>query len=1058
MSRLIVLILPLLLLWWAGWTGGGHGDRSKLPTQEVWHDSRMSFEGKLPEKKFPEGDFQVRDLEKLFQWHAPSAEGQRRVKGRRVKEVEGANGALTEMIWDRIDPALKEELDDRERGQLVSYIAGLISPAAMAQPWVCWAPGVSEAKVAAYHEAERLTGLSRGGYEILANQFLNGGRWSRTATDGFSFDSQGDSSIVTWSIVPDGTTTPGLLDQADAGSNLRAWMASIYGGSPTGPAEDQPWFGFFEDAFASIAETCGITLVYEGHDDGEELSSFTIGVLGERGDIRLSARALDGNSGNLALAFGPDHGDIIFDSSDEIFEIISGSSIRLFNTITHELGHSLGLAHVCPINRTKLLEPILTTTFRGAQFDEYQSLQRLYGDAMERHGSFRTNDTFAEATPIRVSLLEVASFPRLSIDGSGDRDFFRFEVLQGQRLEVALFPGESTYLEGAQVTTGCTQGASFDSTRVKDLVIEIVDQDGATILAGSDRGGPGQIERIDLFEFPRDGPYFLKVRGESVKAAQLYELQLKLEDRLPGPRLVLGEWHVVAESGSVKNGRLDPNETLRVHIELENEGELPTGALTARATGSGNVTVFSQSLPGTLASGESGVLELVFGAEGECGDFADLNLLIADHSGTLFEVTRRYELGNLVKTVVFNEAFEGSNDLPMNWSSLEAGSGVAWDRVTTRADAGIGSVFAAGRASVGEASLLSPRFVLASDGGTLSFKHSFDLEAGYDGAVLEVSRDGGAWLDLLEDPAVIVTGGYNRTIGRNNESAIAGQRAWSGKLSFFVSTTAALPSAWAGEAIQFRWRVVHDNSTLKEGWWVDTITMEMVVKDCEAHLPGISLSLVRGALDENFPSRPVILGVQSELPLVLPVLIPLVSGGTAEGRDFQGGLAVTLPAGVMALEVPFFVNQDEEEEGIETLTVVVPDGLAGFVPGSQSLVSLEIADRVDLQGWSGHFLGGPVDLLADSDGDGFSELAEYLLGTDPTMALSRPKVTLEVSGDDLLIPLVFLPDRDDAVLGIEASGNLQDWHPVGFESRHEGLWVSPTEGQAFLRLTFSTNQ
>ena len=133
----------------------------------------------------------------------------------------------------------------------------------------------------------------------------------------------------------------------------------------SGPAADQPWFEIFKSAFEEMAGTCGLTLIYEPTDDGVRVESSNPGELGIRGDIRISARELDGNSGNLAIAFPPNHGDMIFDSSDGIFQITSGGSIRLFNTVTHELGHSLGLAHVCPINRTKLLEPSLTTSFRG---------------------------------------------------------------------------------------------------------------------------------------------------------------------------------------------------------------------------------------------------------------------------------------------------------------------------------------------------------------------------------------------------------------------------------------------------------------------------------------------------------------------------------------------------------------------------------------------------------------------------------------------------------------------------------------------------------------------
>ncbi|MDB4697691.1 hypothetical protein OAF29_12560, partial [Akkermansiaceae bacterium] len=127
----------------------------------------------------------------------------------------------------------------------------------MDQPWLCWDEGVQRAKLELYHQVEKLTGLSGGGYEVSANQFQAEGRWTKTATDGFAFSAQGEASIITWSIVPDDTTIPGLMNQSAVGSNFRSWMVSLYGGSISGAAADQPWFEVFESAFEEMAATCG---------------------------------------------------------------------------------------------------------------------------------------------------------------------------------------------------------------------------------------------------------------------------------------------------------------------------------------------------------------------------------------------------------------------------------------------------------------------------------------------------------------------------------------------------------------------------------------------------------------------------------------------------------------------------------------------------------------------------------------------------------------------------------------------------------------------------------
>ena len=59
----------------------------------------------------------------------------------------------------------------------------------------------------------------------------------------------------------------------------------------------------------------------------------------------------------------------------------------------------------------------------------------------------------------------------------------------------------------------------------------------------------------------------------------------------------------------------------------------------------------------------------------------------------------------------------------------------------------------------------------------LEFYHTYALENGYDGGVLEISTDGGtSYLDL---GGSITSGGYTKTISASYGSPIGGRQAWS---------------------------------------------------------------------------------------------------------------------------------------------------------------------------------------------------------------------------------------------------------------------------------------
>jgi hypothetical protein len=114
--------------------------------------------------------------------------------------------------------------------------------------------------------------------------------------------------------------------------------------------------------------------------------------------------------------------------------------------------------------------------------------------------------------------------------------------------------------------------------------------------------------------------------------------------------------------------------------------------------------------------------------------------------------------------------------------------------------------------------------------GQLTFRHNFNLEAsdidpnlGLDGGVLEISLDGGnTFQDILAAGGSFVVGGYDRTIGTDRGSPIAGRQAWSGDSGGFITTVVNLPPNQALQTV-LRWRMASDSSGSGEGWRVDTI-------------------------------------------------------------------------------------------------------------------------------------------------------------------------------------------------------------------------------------------
>jgi hypothetical protein len=98
-----------------------------------------------------------------------------------------------------------------------------------------------------------------------------------------------------------------------------------------------------------------------------------------------------------------------------------------------------------------------------------------------------------------------------------------------------------------------------------------------------------------------------------------------------------------------------------------------------------------------------------------------------------------------------------------------------------------------------------------------TFRHNYAFENGFDGGVLEISIDGGAFQDAA---VFILQGGYNGTISTCCGNPLAGRQAWTGSSGGFIPTSVILPS---NHTSALRWRMGSDNGGSGQGWRIDSL-------------------------------------------------------------------------------------------------------------------------------------------------------------------------------------------------------------------------------------------
>jgi uncharacterized repeat protein (TIGR01451 family) len=281
-------------------------------------------------------------------------------------------------------------------------------------------------------------------------------------------------------------------------------------------------------------------------------------------------------------------------------------------------------------------------------------------------------------------------------------------------------------------------------------------------------------------------------------------------------------------SESCPNSVLDPGEVVTISFSVTNVGTAATSNLLATLLPTG--LVVSPGAPqsyGTLAPhGGTDTRNFTFTVAGSCGDSNEVTLHLQDGPRDLGNVTFGFRIGTKRFPLVENFDSVTPPTFPPGWTITISGPGNPWNTVSFNADGYPNSAYVPDPGVVSDKSLISPSFPVATSTAQLTFRHyMYTYNYGYDGGVLEISTNGGAFNDIIAAGGSFVTNGYFATIYSGYSNAISGRQAWTGYIGGFITTIVNLPATAAGNNIRLRWRFSSSNFGGGDGWYVDTISL-----------------------------------------------------------------------------------------------------------------------------------------------------------------------------------------------------------------------------------------
>ncbi len=428
------------------------------------------------------------------------------------------------------------------------------------------------------------------------------------------------------------------------------------------------------------------------------------------------------------------------------------------------------------------------------------------------------------------------------------------------------------------------------------------------------------------------------------------------------------------------NNTLDPGETVTVALGIRDVNAGAPGSICTSAALTGTLQpgggVTSPSGPqnyGSICTDTSTVFrQFTFTVDPSlpCGSTVTASLAIVDGVTNYGTITYQFVTGSTGATTVSPlENFDGvtAPALPAGWTTAFTGAGAAVVTSTTFPDTAPNTTFFVDSTTTGLSELTSPTIAIPSGAARrLSFRNLFNTESPWDGMVLEISINGGAFQDIIAAGGSFVSGGYS---GGLNASAnpLTGRQAWFGLSAgsaaapAYINSVVNLPAAAAGQNVQFKWRLGSDASvapTTNPGARIDTISLATVPPlVCSGSAPTATSAVSRkthpgaGTFDiPLFPNTPLTGAIPTEprteatagthqivVNFGSPVTVSSASVSTGTGTaalSVVGSTVTVNLTGVTDVQ-RLGVTLKDVNDGVNLGSVIIPMGiLAGDTNGS----------------------------------------------------------------------------------------------------------------------------
>jgi hypothetical protein len=423
--------------------------------------------------------------------------------------------------------------------------------------------------------------------------------------------------------------------------------------------------------------------------------------------------------------------------------------------------------------------------------------------------------TFADIDGGQVNVNDGA-FPPNPLFGVGPA----FEVHNvGEVWAMTLFEVRALFIKRLGWATGNQRILQFVTDGMKlDPVNPTMLQARDSILAAAMAGGGTAADIADIWQG-------FAVRGMGYSARVLNVVTGSVVEAFDIPGIAANGGTLVGES--VPNGRLDPGETVQLSLCVTNLALSTSGNVTGALQATGGV--LSPSAPqsyGTVAPAGNVCRTYSVIVGPSCGSVLTATLQAQEAGGFTRNLTYTFQVGS--QALALAESFDGvaAPALPAGWAtSTLSGTPNLWGTNVTTPDTPPNRAFTGDPATISDNVLVSPVAAIPATGAMVSFRNHYNLETNFDGGVLEISINGGAYADIITAGGSFVSGGYTGTISTAFGNPIGGRQAWSGNAGGYITSTATLPAAANGQNITLRWRMASDNAVSATGWGVDTITV-----------------------------------------------------------------------------------------------------------------------------------------------------------------------------------------------------------------------------------------